>query len=817
MFKNYFKIALRNFWRHKIFSVINILGLSIGISASLVIYLIVHYEFTFDKFEPNADRIYKVGTDMKFAGNSILFAGVPSPLPDAARNEITGLDLVAGFHILQGGKVTVQRNGSQKPVLFKNQPDIIYADSSYFNLVPYRWLAGSRLTSLNEPFKVVLSDDRAKTYFPSTNYSDIIGKTIVYDDSITATISGIVKRPDENTDFIFKEFISNATIPNSGLKNNYGWEDWTSVNTNSQMFIKLAKEESPANVQTKLISLIRRYNKDAGKDDKNSEVFTLQRLGDMHFKDLMGSFGHTANKPTLYGLLAIAAFLLLLGCFNFINLTTAQSVQRAKEIGIRKTMGSSASQLILQFLSETFFTTCIATIISIALVPLLLKVFADFIPADLHFNLLHQPDVILFLTGLIVVVSLFAGFYPALVLSGYKPVAVLKNQAYTGTSNTRKTFLRKGLTVSQFVIAQVFIIATAIMVKQIHYMLNKDMGFKKDAIIFFSTPFNFNNENKGDSRKFVLLNELKSIPGINRVSLGEAPPSSAAWSIRIFDYKNGKKEVQTQVCMKSGDTNYLPLYNIKLLAGRNILQSDTTKEYIINETYLHMLGFQKPQEALNKDLDGKPIVGVMADFNQQSLHAPVKPLAFSSGLKNDYTFHIALQPQNIDGRIWKTSISQIEKAFRRVYPGEDFRYQFFDESIAKFYESEQNISTLLKWATGLAILISCMGLLGLAIFTTNSRTKEIGVRKVLGASVGGIVSLLSRDFVLLVLLAFVIAAPIAWIAMSKWLENFSYRTAMSYWVFALSGTGMVLIALITLCFQTIRSARANPVKSLRTE
>ena len=230
-----------------------------------------------------------------------------------------------------------------------------------------------------------------------------------------------------------------------------------------------------------------------------------------------------------------------------------------------------------------------------------------------------------------------------------------------------------------------------------------------------------------------------------------------------------------------------------------------------------MLGFQKPEDALNKDLDGKPIVGVMADFNQQSLHAPIKPLGFSSGLKNDYILHIALQPQNIEGRTWKATISRIERAFKQVYPDEDFSYQFFDESIANFYESEQNISTLLKWATGLAIFISCMGLLGLAIFTTISRTKEIGVRKVLGASVAGIVSLLSRDFVLLVLLAFVIAAPIAWIAMKKWLENFAYRTDMSYWVFALSGIGMVLIALVTLSFQTIRSAKANPVKSLRAE
>lgn len=817
MFKNYFKIAFRNFWRHKAFSLINVLGLSIGISVSLVIYLIVHYEFTFDKFEKDGDRIYRVNTDLKFAGNTMSFAGVPSPLPDAARSELTGLDLVAGFHIAQGEKVAIQKNESEKPVVFKNQPDIIYADSNYFTLVPYKWLAGSPQTSLSEPFKVVLSEERAKVYFPSTSYSDIIGKRVIYDDSITTTVSGVVKIPDHNTGFIFKEFISNATILNSGLKDNYAWENWGSVNTNSQMFIKLAKGRAASNINSQLLSLLNKYDKDRNKDSKNNEVFNLQSLDDMHFNSQIGSFGHTADKPTLYGLLAIAAFLLLLGCFNFINLTTAQSVQRAKEIGIRKTMGSSAFQLIFQFLNETFFTTCIATLLSIAIVPLLLKVFADFIPSDLHFDLLHRPDLILFLIGLIIVVSILAGFYPALVLSRYRPVAVLKNQAYTGTANSRKAFLRKGLTITQFVIAQFFIMATVIMVKQIHFMLNKNMGFKKDAIVFFSVPSNFNNSSKENSRRLVLLNELKSIPGINRISLGQAPPSSTSWSIRTFDYKDGKKDVQTEVRLKGGDTNYLPLYHIKLLAGRNVQQSDTTKEYIINETYMHLLGFQKPQDALNKELAGKPIVGVMADFNQQSLHTPIKPLAFSSNQNNDYTFHIALQPQVADGETWKATIDKIEKNFKNIYPEEDFNYQFFDESIAKFYKSEQNISTLLKWATGLAIFISCMGLLGLAIFTTTSRTKEIGIRKVLGASVARIVSLLSKDFVLLVLIAFVIAAPFAWLAMHKWLENFAYRTAMSYWLFALSGIGMVVIALITLSFQTIRSAIANPVDSLRSE
>jgi putative ABC transport system permease protein len=404
-----------------------------------------------------------------------------------------------------------------------------------------------------------------------------------------------------------------------------------------------------------------------------------------------------------------------------------------------------------------------------------------------------------------------------LILSKYNPALVLKNHAYIGTSSTRKTFLRKSLTVTQFFIAQVFVIATAITVKQINYMLSKDMGFKKDAIIYFAAPFNFNNLSIPDTKRFVLLNELKSIPGIEMISNGQAPPSSTSWSMSTLTYKDGKKEIQTDVSLKDGDTNYLKLYHIKLLAGRNVEQCDTTKEYVINETYMHILGFQQPSDVLNKNINGKPIIGVMANFNQQSLHAPVKPLAFSSNCKYGYTFHIALKPQDAEGKLWKNTISRIEAAFRTIYPGEDFSYQFFDESIARFYKSEQDISRLLKWATGLAVFISCLGLLGLVIYTTNLRVKEIGVRKVLGASAGQIVSLLSKDFILLVLLAFVIAVPVAWWAMNKWLDNFVYRTTISWWIFALSGGLMIIIALITLSIQTIRSARTNPVKSLRTE
>ena len=345
------------------------------------------------------------------------------------------------------------------------------------------------------------------------------------------------------------------------------------------------------------------------------------------------------------------------------------------------------------------------------------------------------------------------------------------------------------------------------------------MGFKKDAIITFSTPYNYQHP---DNKQFVLQQKLRSIGGIQKLSLAGPPPAYQGYNISTMKMigKNGK-EIESSVEVKQADTNYFDLYKMKLVAGRNLQQSDTTKEYVINETYSRILGYKDPSAIIGQTLDHGdtkiPIVGVLADIHSKSLHSPIQPLAFSSEAKEHSTFHIALSPKGKNTDNWKRTIAGIESAWKEVYPEEQFNYEFLDESIAKFYKKEQDTANLLNWSTGLAVFISCLGLLGLVIYTTTQRTKEIGVRKVLGASVSQIVSLLSKDFISLVLLAFVIASPLAWWAMSKWLQDFAYRTTFSWWIFAISGALMLTVALLTLSIQTIRSAVANPVKSLRTE
>ena len=813
MIKNYFKLSIRNMWKNKVFTVINILGLAIGISASLVIYLLVNYHFTFDKFEKDNDRIYRVVSNFSFSGEVYRNSGVTAPLGPAAKKELAGLVAVVPFRTADEiSKVSIPAINKKEPVVFKKQTEIAYVDENYFKLIGYQWLAGSPSTAVQQPYETVLTESNAQLYFPKLSASEIIGKEIYFNDTIRTKVTGVVKNISANTDFSFKTFISRASLENTSLKPG-DWEEWNSTNSASQLLVKLSPGVSPEKIAKEMYGLYDKY-RHKSPDDEGKAYFVLQPLNDIHFNADYGGYSKPlANKPTLYSLLAIAAFLLILGCINFINLTTAYTARRAKEIGIRKTMGSSRRQLISQFLSETFLLTFFASVLSIAFTPLILKAFSGFIPEDLHFNLASQPGVIVFLIMLMIVVTVLSGFYPAMILSGYKPVLVLKNQAYANTGKTRNAWLRKSLTVSQFVIAQVFIMCAILVSKQINYSLNKDMGFKKDAIIFLG--INYYDTVKTD--KYVFMDKLRSIPGIAMISLSNAAPSSnSTWSTTM-KYKDGKKEISTDAQIKVADTNYIKLYHIKLLAGTNITQSDTANQFLINETYAHILGFQKLNDAIGKRLNNIPIVGVIGNFNQHSLHDPLKPLIIENGSDRSRTINIALQPQNADGTLWKSTIASIGKVWKEMFPNDDYDYKFLDEDIAKYYDEEQHISSLLMWATGLAIFISCLGLLGLVIYTISHRTKEIGVRKVLGASISQIVGMISKDFILLVILGFIIAVPLAYFGMHKWLQNFAYRTNISWWIFLLGGSIMVVIALVTLAFQTIRAAMMNPVKSLRSE
>lgn len=818
MIRNYFKVALRNFWRHKLFTLINVIGLSIGISAALVIYLLVHYDFTFDKFHKDGDRIYRVVTNFSFSGSPGNNPGVCGPLPWAVKNGATGIQQVAPIFRLSQPNVTIP-NGSKTSSRFKIQDNVIVADTDYFKLFQYKWLAGSEKTALSSPHQVVLTSEQAEKYFPGVSYEQMLGRTVIYD-TLRATVTGIVQTIKQNTDFVFHDFISFPTaFSDPSLKQQLRLLNWGGISPDYQLFLKLAPQTTATHIEKQINDIVKKNLKPR---PGVTEEFALQPLTDIHFNANYGTFnGRVADKTTLLELSGIALFLLFLGCINFINLTTAQSAQRAKEIGIRKTMGSSRKQLVFQFISETLLLTLTAVIISAGMTPAILKFFAGFIPAGVQTASVAQPNVIVFLILLTIIVSLLSGFYPAMVLSGYKPISVLKNQTGKG-QQTRKALLRKSLTVAQFAIAQFFIMATILVSKQLYYALHKDLGFKKDAILIINSPW----KNRQERLNHVLLNKFRAIPQVDMISMGRDAPTSDDPHGTEGTYKDGKKEIKIEnLGLKFGDENYTKVYHIKLLAGRNLMPADTSKAFLINNTLAKQIGFKNPQDAVGKMINNfngdkdMQIVGVVADFNQESIHAAIAPLAIltSTNFYFNGTFHIALKPQTADGDEWKTAISSMEKAWRQIYPDDDFEYQFFDQSIARLYTNEQNTVSLLNWATGLSILISCLGLLGLTLYTTTQRTKEIGVRKVLGATVTQIVVLLSTEMAWLIVLAFVIVSPVAWWTMNKWMQNFADHTNISWWIFAVSGGGMLVTALLTSGLRTINAALENPVKSLKSE
>jgi putative ABC transport system permease protein len=818
MIRNYIKTALRGFWRHKLFTLINVIGLSIGVSAALIIYLIVHFDLNFDKFHKDGDRIYRVVTNFRFSGQPAYNSGVCGPLPGAIKNGVTGIKLaVPCFRMLLPDVYISQEKA--RSTRFKEQPNILITTPAYFDLIKYNWVRGSAKTALSNPYQVVLTTDQAKLYFPELSFDQIMGKAIIYN-TVKTTITGIIEPLKENSGFSYHDFISYSTaLADSGLKANLRLDNWGGTSAQSQLFIKLFPNSKAALVEKQLNDILKQnleYDK-----DKTQEL-ALQKLTDIHLGTQYGGIANydaVANKTTLNSLLVIAAFLLLLGCINFVNLTTAQATQRAKEIGIRKTMGSSRAQLITQFLSETFVVAIIAVIISVLLAPFLIKLFGGFIDPRIRFDLINQPHIILFLLILTVTVSLLSGIYPAIILSGYKPVSVLKDQAQF-TSSNRNAWMRKSLTVTQFVVAQFFVMATLLVGKQIYYATHKDLGFRKDGIVVVNSPW----KNHTDGKNQVFLNKLRAMPQIELAALGHDEPSSDNTSSTEATYIDEKKVTKIEVSEKFGDENYINLYRIKLLAGRNIQKTDSGRAFLVNLTYTKILGFKKPGDAIGKAIDNfdgdtrMQIIGVVSDFHQESLHASIVPLAIIYPEKGfNTTFHIALKPQTMGGKEWSTALAGMGQTWRELYPEDEFAYQFVNDTVAKFYQKEQQTATLLNWATGLSILISCLGLLGLTMYITNQRTKEIGVRKVLGASVIQIMRLLSSELVSLVILAFLVVTPVAWWILHKWIQSFADRTPISWWIFAFSGGIMLVMALVTSSIQTANAALANPVKSLKNE
>ena len=813
MLHHHIKTLLRQLWRNRLFTTLNILGLAIGISSCWIIYRIVDHEFSYDAQLPDKENIYQLVSS--FSSDSKM-AGVGAPLYQGIRAEIPGVEAVPVFFQFVNQAESFREN---EEVFVKEDPQYIVAtDVSYFNMLPYTWLAGNKDKALTAPESVVLTESRAKEYFPRISLGDMLGQTITYygADTVQRTVTGVVADFDQPSEFIAQEFF---TL----VERAYELYMWTNTNGSDKLYLHFGQETDVQASLALINDLELRYyealEQERGNEMKRGKSYELIPIDEVHFATHVSDyFGITkTSKPVMRGLIGIGVFLLILACFNYINMSTAQIPERAKEIGVRKTLGGSRKDLISRFLSETAMTAFAASFLAAVLSWLGFGLLSDIIPAGVT----PQGEIhvyLIFTLGLVLLITLCAGLYPSWLITKVKTVSVLKN--FNPTSLSTRFSLQKVLIVFQFFIALVFIISTIIVGTQLRYTLKADMGFNKDAIVLVNIPWKYQRDPQYQNKQFTLLTELSNLPGVENVSLGTAPLSSGNSSSPFEHVSKDENIEERQLAKKWIDTSYLEVYQLELLAGRNIYPSDTLSEYIINESTARAFGFLDPQEAIGQFIGQRgnnkyPIVGVVKDFHTLDFYEPISPLVLMNEKFNMLTFNIKLASHDT-GR-WQFTLENIKEKWEGFYPAHAFQYSFYDETLQALYQQERQIARLINLATAITVLISCLGLFGLATLIAFRRTKEIGIRKVMGASIAGIVALLSRDFVKLICIAILIASPIAWWAMNNWLEDFAYRIEIKWWMFAVAGFAAVVIALATVSFQAIRVAVANPVKSLRSE
>jgi putative ABC transport system permease protein len=816
---------LQNAWRavrhKKGYTAINILGLSLGLCACIVIFLIARYDLSFDGFHPDAERIYRIVGNVRFKDQPPIFLNSPFPQAGGIEHEIPGFEQQVGFHTF-ASTVTIPAQKDRPAADFSASQDGLYASSviltgpSFFDLFPHQWVAGNPAV-LNTPGRVVLAESAAKKYFGLSAPEEWIGKTVIYDDSLPVTVAGIVKDWDGLSDLAYTSFISLGTAPNSWVKQRFPTADWGSLQPHqSQAFVKLGKGVTPAQVNAALAAWLKKTNPQIAPGSSGLRLY-LQPLKEIHYSSTFhredtGDDYRQAYLPLLYALMSVAGFILLLAIINFINLSTAQSLQRIKEVGIRKVMGSSRNGLITQFVLETFLVTTLAVAFALVLVRPALWLFKDYIPVGVRFP--FSTGTALFLISIIVITTFAAGLYPARLLSSYLPVISLKGSAGKGNSGGGR--LRKALIVFQFTISLFFIIGSLVIGRQMGYMKGAEKGFSTDAILTINTW-----RVKPEQLR-LLAQQVSGVAGVKAVVMQGNAPMGWAHAGGALRYKGGKAQpISTPVMMQFGDDHFLDFYGMKLLAGRKFGVGDSTREMVINATYAKTLGFDDASKAIGRWLyrDTVPyaVVGVVADFYQNNFHEAIKPMAIWHFEKGERSLGIKLATLDKSGADATATVSGIEKAWKGVFPKTPFTFSFLNESITQLYAEESNTAFLMEAATAITIGISCLGLFGLALFTVRRREKEIGIRKVLGATVSNISMLLSRDFLLLVLLAGVIASPIAWYFADRWLGDFAYRTHMNFWVLLEAGGAAIGVTLLTVGSLAFRAARENPVAILKQE
>lgn len=769
------------------------MGLTVGMTACFLIFLYVKFELSYDSFHTKANRIYRVVSDIKTPTEVIHASGPAWAVAPNAKDEFPEIE---SFVRITDDNVLIKKGD----IKFQEE-NSIWADSAFFKIFDFKLLKGNPNTALKEPFSIVFSETAAKKYFGNT---DPMGQTLlITGDKLPAKVTGIMKDIPDNSQIKADVVLSMTTITqkfNQSLDSQWG-------NYGARAYLLLKPGTSSKSLEKKFPGFLERRDGPEMKKMQMYPTLFLEPLRDVYLYSTRGD-SKTGHITNVYIFSLIAIFILFIACINFINLTTARSTERAKEVGIRKVVGAGKKQLAAQFLGESVVLCLLAFVLTFFMSWLLLPVFNHLAGKTISSSIFQHWNYLILLFFSSIGIGLLAGIYPALVLSSFKPIIVLKGRFSTGTKGI---LLRKGLVIAQFTISIALIIATMVVYNQLNYMRNQDLGFSKDQMMVIDT--------NGDPAKKPFEHAVQELPGVKSVAMSGSVPGGinpGAYS----EIENNRGDMQiANLDLYFVGFNYINQYKIRMVAGRAFSRdfaTDTTQAMVLNEAAVKLFGYSSPEQAIGKRFkqwgrEGK-IIGVAKDFHFKSLQEEIKPL--SMRIEPDASNLLSI---NVAATNLPKTIASIENKWKTLIPDRPFSYYFLDEFFNRQYRSEQRFGSLFLNFAILAIFISCLGLLGLASYSTLQRTKEIGVRKVMGASVSNIVNLLSIDFLKLVFISFVIAAPLAYFFMHQWLKDFAYRISMNGWIFLFAGVTAVLVALFTISFQAIRAAIANPVKSLRTE
>lgn len=798
MIRNYLKTILRTLLHEKGNTLINIAGLTLGITGSLVLFLFIKEGNSFDNYHTYRDRIYRVISKSNSNGGINLTQAIPTVFPEAFKNHFPEVEEIVFTSYRRGSLISItQANKEVKK--YEEPKGTVFTESSFFKIFDRKLIKGKAEGSLDEPNEAIISRKWALKYF---GREDVLGEIVLHEHT-AYKITGVIEDYPSNTDLPFDLMLSYATIKKS--QEDRGWHD---LSDSDNCYFLLKDSQSIAQVEAKLPAFVKTYY---GEGDQNpfAKTFVIQPLKNIHSDMSVGNYNTKMPKEANYVFGVIALFLILTACINFINLTTAEAIKRTREVGIRKVLGSTRGQLIFKFVSEAFLVTLAAALISVACAQILLGYINSIFDSTLTLSL-SDKMIWVFLIILTLGVTLLAGLYPSFVVAAFKPALALKNQLSYKTHSGY--VFRRGLVVVQFFISQFLIIGTIILTKQLNYLQKQDMGFDKEAIVVVPIPVSKNPSDAYEGKRRSLKNEMLRLPGVEKASLNYSPPSSR--TVKSSSFSIDGEEMQTQV--KEVDGDYIDLFGVEVLAGEKLADTDTVTNVVVNEKLVKQAGFARNEEILGKEIElwgmRLPVKGVVKDFNTTSLERAIEPVVLVNNIKEYHSLSIKITPADMQGTLGK-----IKENWETAYPEYIFSYEFLDEQIRSLYKGERRISTLLNLFSVIAILIGCLGLFGLVSFMANQKTKEIGVRKVLGASVESIVFLFSKEFVKLIMIGFALAAPIAGFIMYKLLQEFAYKIPIGPSIF-LTGIGITfIIAFATVGYRAVRAALVNPTESLRSE